>query len=45
MKKVLQKRNVRLNCTANKLKDFIKFNEQMDRIQKNLDAYLEEKRT
>lgn len=45
MKKVLQKRNVRLNCTATKLKDFIKFNEQMDRIQKNLDAYLEEKRT
>ena len=45
MKKVLQKRNVRLNCTANKLKDFIKFNEQMDRIQKNLDAYPEEKRT
>ena len=45
MKKVLTKKNVRHNCTQLRLKDFLKFNEQMDRIQKNLDAYLEEKRT
>ena len=27
MKKVLQKRNVRNNCTQGRLKEFIKFNE------------------
>ena len=44
MKRVVQKRNVRTNCTHGRYNDFVKFNDAMDRIQKNLDAYLEEKR-
>ena len=45
MKKVALKRNVRFNCTLARLHEFIKFNEQMEKIQKNLEAYLEEKRS
>lgn len=33
------------NCqSGQKLSDFIKYNEQLDRIQKNLEQYLEQKR-
>ena len=45
MKGVARKPLVRHACTQRGLKDLIKSNEAMDRIQKNLDAYLEEKRS
>lgn len=45
MKKVNSRKNVRHNCNDKQLREFQKYNEQMDRIQKNLEVYLEEKRT
>lgn len=45
MKKVSGKRNVMKNCTYKQYQEFVKYNEQMDKIQKNLEVYLEEKRT
>lgn len=44
MKKVASKGLVKAQCTNTRLNDFIRYNESMDRIQKNLNAYLEEKR-
>jgi len=44
MKSVSTKVNVRQNCTNARLTEFIKYNEGMERIQKNLEEYLEEKR-
>lgn len=45
MKQVNAKSNVLHNCQNGKfLSDFLKYNMALDRIQKNLDAYLEEKR-
>lgn len=45
MKAVNIKPTVLPNCqNGQKLAEFAKFNEQLDRIQKNLDAYLEQKR-
>ena len=45
MKGARSKRNVRAYCTAARYRELVKSNEAMDRIQKNLDAYLEEKRS
>ena len=45
MKKVSGKKNVLKNCSLKQYQEFLKNNEQMDRIQKNLEVYLEEKRT
>jgi len=45
MKGVNNNSIVMVNCrSGQKLADFIKFNVQLDKIQKNLDAYLEQKR-
>lgn len=45
MKMVNNKQNVLFNCQSGlKLSDFLKWNVMMDRINKNLDAYLEQKR-
>lgn len=44
MKLVYNKRNVKLHCTQKNLNMFIQHNAQMDKIQKNLEAYLEIKR-
>jgi dynein heavy chain len=45
MKKVFVKKNVLKNCTLKQYHEFLRYNEQMDRIQKSLEVYLEEKRT
>jgi len=45
MRKVSNSKKVIKNCNEKQLREFIKYNEQMDRIQKNLDQFLEEKRT
>ena len=45
MKKVQSKRLVKSNCSTSRLQDFIKYNQAMERIIKNLDAFLEEKRS
>ena len=45
MKKVNTKRVVKSNCSPSRLQDFIKYNQAMEKIIKNLDAYLEEKRS
>jgi dynein heavy chain, axonemal len=44
MKSVSTKFNVKNNCTTNRLNEFIKYNQGMERIQKSLDAYMDEKR-
>lgn len=45
MKLVNNRPNVMNNCVnGQKLGEFLKFNQQLDRIQKNLDNYLEQKR-
>ena len=45
MKTVSLRLNVINNCANGvKLAEFQKYNNQLDRIQKNLDAYLEQKR-
>ena len=46
MKQSKAKPNVRFQCSRDKQRylDFLKWNASMDRIQKNLEGYLEEKR-
>lgn len=44
MKPTNNKPNVKANCFKTRQQEFIKFNAQMDKIQKNLEDYLEEKR-
>lgn len=45
MKIVHSKPNVMANCqNGQKYQDFLRYNEQLDKIQKNLEAYLESKR-
>lgn len=45
MKTVHAKPNVMTNCqSGTKYADFLRYNEQLDKIQKNLEAYLESKR-
>jgi dynein heavy chain, axonemal len=45
MKKVSAKRIVKANCSTTRLQDFTKYNQAMERIIKNLDVFLEEKRS
>jgi dynein heavy chain len=45
MKKVFTKRLVKANCSTARLQDFIKYNQAMEKIVKNLDVFLEEKRS
>jgi dynein heavy chain, axonemal len=44
MKSVSTKVNVRFNCTQVRFNNLLGFNQGMERIQKSLEAYLEEKR-
>ena len=44
MKKVNAARKVLHKDTTSRMRDFLKFNDMMDRITKSLEAYLEEKR-
>jgi len=45
MKLVYMNRNVRKNTSAQRISDFKKWNRVMEKIQKNLETYLEEKRS
>jgi len=44
MKKVYTQRKVLHKETSSRIRDFMKYNDMMDRITKNLEAYLEDKR-
>jgi dynein heavy chain len=46
MRQVVRHRNIKLQCSTSRqrLNDFIRWNAVMDKIQKNLEDYLEEKR-
>jgi dynein heavy chain len=44
MKKVYTQRKLLHKDTASRMREFVKFNDSMDRITKSLEAYLEEKR-
>ena len=44
MKKVFTQRKILHKETSSRMREFLKFNDMMDKITKSLEAYLEEKR-